>query len=250
MKLIRCAVLIAVAAAAAGCRSGSPGTSSDPRMIGLFGHSPKRLVAQMFESPDPDLRRQAIEELSDEGWGRRGAYLKAYALMTTDPAATVRSAACRALGRAGNPAHIEAVIAALKDEDQTVRWDAAVALDSLIDEQAIEPLSDAAGSDSAVDVRAAAAWALRHYRRREVLETLIGCLSDSHFRVRYRAAEALKELTGRDAGTDPGPWRELLTSATDPFAKPAAPKRPWWDLLGLTGPKPTASQPPAASETK
>ena len=245
MKLLRFAMLLVVAVACAGCAGDSKKTSAQGAAGGLFGPSPKQLVRQMFESPDPDLRRSAIEKLSRKKRGRREPYLKAYAAMVDDPAATVRSAAVRALGRSGDSRFVKPVVAALKDSDKTVRWDAAVALDSLADDQAILPLSDRAVGDAHVDVRAAAAKALRHYRRREVLDTLLKCLEDPAFGVRFQAAEALRELTGESRGTESQQWRKILAARPDPFGAPAEPKRPWWDLFGLTKPKATPTTGPA-----
>ena len=195
----------------------------------LFGPSPKVLVVQMFESEDPDLRRDAIERLSKKDWGRKGAYLKAYAILTEDPAATVRSAAVRALGRGGDAKYAKEIIAALSDREASVRWDAAVALDSISAPEAVGPLSVRATRDVSSDVRAASARALRQYRKQDVLETLLRCLDDPKLAVRRRAAESLTELTGEDAGTDARAWRRVLNDKSDPFATTApAKKKPWW----------------------
>ncbi len=195
----------------------------------MFGPSPKQLVVQMFESEDPDLRRDAIERLSKKDWGRRGAYLKAYAIMTTDSASTVRSAAVRALGRSGNAEYAKEVIAALSDREPSVRTDAAVALDSIFAPEAVGPLSLRANSDVSPDVRVASARALRHYRQQDVLETLLRCLDDPKLAVRCRAAGSLTELTGENAGTDARAWRRILTEKTDPFATTTpAKKKAWW----------------------
>lgn len=231
----------AIIVALAGC-----GGKKDPLGGGPFGPSPGELTRLMFESPDADVRRLAIERLSAKSRGRRAPYPKAYAALASDPSATVRSAAVRALGRVGDSRYAETVVAALADPDETVRWDAAVALDALPDEQAVAPLADRAGADASVDVRAAAARALRHYRRRDVLAALLRGLEDSEFCVRFQAAGALAELTGESAGPEADEWRKLLAAKDDPFAPPARPKRPWWDLLGLTRPKKTPTTRPAA----
>lgn len=237
MKRMRL-LLFAAIVAAGGCGDGEGGKIPFAQaMAELSGRSPGALVRQMFESPDPDLRRSAIEELSRKDRGRRGPYLKAYAAMAADPAPTVRSAAVRALGRAGDSRYARTVADALKDGEETVRWDAAVALDSLADDQTVRPLAESATTDTSVDVRAAAAKALRHYPRKDVLDTLLRCLEDEAFCVRFQAAGALSELTGEAGGTDADRWREILAAKPDPFARPARPKRPWWDWFGLTGPK-------------
>lgn len=229
MKILRYIPIVVLVAFATGCSPTGDGAGRSGFMKKLFGPSPKQLVVQMFESEDPDLRRDAIERLSKKDWGRRGAYLKAYAIMTTDSAATVRSAAVRALGRAGDAEYAKEVIVALSDRQESVRTDAAVALDSIFTPDAVGPLSLRANSDVSSDVRVASARALRHYRRKDVLETLLGCLGDPKLAVRCRAAESLTELTGENAGTDAGAWRRVINAKTDPFKHPVRPeKRAWW----------------------
>jgi DNA primase len=220
----------------------------------LFGPAPQELVRQMFESRDPDLRRSAIERLSARDWGRRDPYLKAYALLAGDTVPSVRSAAVRALGRGGDARYAEPVVAALKDPDEHVRWDAAAALDLLVDERAVAPLAEAAVSDPSVDVRLASARALRHYRTREAGEALLRCLDDPEFSVQFQAGESLKQLTGESAGTDVRAWRALLGASGVPVAPPPRRARPWWDWMGVarraSSPKVPASAPARPPRTK
>ncbi len=229
MKILRYIPIVILVVLAVGCSPGGDGAGRGGLTRKLFGPSPKQLVVQMFESEDPDLRRDAIERLSKKDWGRRGAYPKAYAIMTTDSAPTVRSAAVRALGRVGDAKYAKEVIAALSDHESSVRWDAAVAMDSIFAPEAVGPLSLRANSDVSPDVRIASARALRHYRQQDVLDTLLRCLDDPKLAVRCRAAESLTELTGEVAGTDARAWRRILNAKTDPFKHPVRPvKRAWW----------------------
>lgn len=229
MKVLRNILILVIAAVCGGCAQQGEEAGIGHVAKKMFGPSPKELVVQMFESDDPDLRRDAIERLSKKDWGRRGAYLKAYAIMTTDPAATVRSAAVRALGRAGDAEYAKEVILVMGDREPSVRTDAAVALNSIFTSEAIKPLSVRATSDVSSDVRVAAARALRQYRQRDVLETLLRCLDDPKLAVRSRAAESLAELTGENAGADARAWRQVLADKNDPFATTApAKKKSWW----------------------
>lgn len=229
MKVLRNTLILVIAAECGGCVQQGKNTGVDNVIEKMFGPSPKVLVKQMFESDDPDLRRDAIDRLSEKDWGRRGSYLKAYAILTGDPAATVRSAAVRALGRSGNAEYAKEVVATLSDRKASVRTDAAVALDSIFAPDAIEPLSARATSDVSPEVRVAAAQALRQYRRADVLETLLRCLEDMKLAVRLQAAESLSELTGENAGTDVRAWRRILDGKIDPFTTTApAKKKSWW----------------------
>lgn len=239
MKGLRNILVLVLAAACGGCAQQSTKTGINTIVKKLFGPSPVELVSQMFESEDPDLRRTAIVELSRHDWGRRGAYLKAYAILTDDPAATVRSAAVRALGRGGDAKYAREIILVLADREASVRADAAVALDSIFAPETIEPLSARATSDVSPDVRVAAARALRQYRQANVLETLLRCLDDPKLAVRSRAAESLTELTGENAGTEARAWRRALAGRKDPFDHPAVKpdRKRWWNWFSRRGGK-------------
>ncbi len=200
----------------------------------------RELAAQAFNLDDPDSRREAIVKLSSHDWGRQGTYLKAYALLTEDTDPLVRSAAVVALGRAGDPEHLPALVGALEDSDPRVRIDAAAALARVHGEAAVEPLRRHASQDANPDVRVRSVEALRHYPRRDVLDTLLAALVDPEFGVRHAARQSLGALTGEEAGYDPRRWSEALSAKDDPFAPPAPAEtasRPWWDVLNLTAPE-------------
>lgn len=196
-------------------------------------------------SEDPDLRAKAIIDWSAHDWGRKGAYVEFYSsALQRDESAVVRSAAARALGRCGDPKHAPLLAAALRDHDTAVRWDAAMALDQVLGDSAVEPLRQSASSDPSVNVRVAALGALRHYRSKAVLDTLLRCLGEQPFGISYQAHQSLVTLTGQDAGYDADKWTALLTKPPPP----AATTRPWWDWMNVSQPPTTApSTRPAAS---
>ncbi len=217
-----------------GCGQGDKGF--DLKRILTGGPKPSEQVVMTFDTEDPDRRREGIELLSRKPWGLKEPYLKGYALLLrSDSEPLVRCAAVRALGKSGDTDYLPNVIASLSDQSPSVRWDAAVALDQLIGVSAIEPLRRHATSDSSVDVRIACAKALRHYPTGEVFYTLVQCLSDAAFGVRYRAHGSLVELTGRDVGLEPDEWSLLGEEALTPDPSGEF-KRPWWDMLRLTKP--------------
>ena len=173
----------------------------------LTGPSPAEHVAGAFDPDDPDKRREGIVALSEKSWGLQEPYLRGYAaLLRADESPLVRSAAVRALGKAGDPNYLPDVATALDDESAEVRLDAAAALDSLPGDEAIRPLMRRAQGDDADDVRAACARALRHYPRSDVLEALRRCLADPAYVVRYEARGAMTALVGRDMGPGPADW--------------------------------------------
>lgn len=229
-----------LAACAGGCKSGNPFT-----LERLFGPPPAKLVAMAFDVQDPDKRREGIVALSSKSWGLREPHLKDYAtILRADKDATVRSAAVRALGKAGDVKYLDHVVRALSDQSATVRWDAALALAGVRGPSAEKPLIDGALNDSSADVRSACAQTLRHYRSGRVVRTLVRCLDDASLAVRFNARASLVKLTGIDMGPDSRAWE--IQAEQPLLPAPDAKARPWWDLLGLTRPKPTL--PPATTQ--
>jgi hypothetical protein len=228
------------AAAAAGCRTETTEIAvfsvNIPFIIPEWsGPSREEATAMAFTASDPDRRREGINLLAAELWGLEEEYLEKYAeVLKEDEDASVRAAAVRALCKAKDPKYMPNVLAALSDASREVRWDAAAGLDDFVERSAAAPLKAVAIDDESSDVRAAAARALRHYGGEDVLPTLVRCLSDSAFAVRYRAHDSLVSITGQDLGYDAAEWAAAMEELpTAPPAKES--KRPWWDLLGLTG---------------
>lgn len=213
----------------------------------LRGQSPKQNVAMAFDPNDADRRREGILALSERKWGLKEPYLKGYAaILKTDEDPLVRSAAVRALGKAKDPKYLDVVARSLLDRVVFVRQDAATALDGLVGDAAVGPLRDRAANDIDQDVRANCAKALRHYRRDDVAQTLVACLSDKAFSVRHEAHASLVELTGRDLGYEPQDWANVTLQAPSPD-KPQKPDS-WWDRLWRRRKKPTPPPPPKAGK--
>jgi len=194
------------------------------------GPSRVKLTAQALNAKDTDLRRVGIVQMTRRYWGGSELSLKTYALVagTTLYDPTVRGVALRALarGRQAAAVHADRIFLALSDESTDVRWDAAVALDRVTSEKAVSPLRARAlpKSETSVDVRTAAARALRHYRTTDAAAALIACLDDPDYAVRRAAHESLVEIVGRDLGPDPEHWIPLTKEIP-----PLPPKRSWWE---------------------
>lgn len=205
--------------------------------------SPKQQVEMTLDADDADQRREGIVRLSSRKWGLKEPYLKYYAMvLNTDADSLVRCAAVSALGRAGDRKYLRDIIAAMSDKSFAVRWDAAVALDNVTGEAAVEPLRRAAIHDDSTDVRMCSARALRHYNRPEVIRTLVGCLSDPAFGVRHQARASLVQITGRDMGAEPRSWAGAADGKLPP-PPPIEPKRRWWRRSRRARPSEPATQP-------
>ena len=224
-------------AASAGCREAGKPFSLQNVLTGFMAPSPRQQVVMAFGHNDPDKRREGVVLLANNSWGLKEPCLAGYAtLLKVDDNAMVRSTAVRALGKAGEAKYLPDIVACLSDVSAMVRWDAAVALDEVLGEAAIKPLQEHAVTDTSVDVRIACIKALRHYRSGEVIYTLLECMKDRAFGVRYQARTLLVELTGCDFGYKPDDWSVLASGPLPPIRPVPSkrPARPWWDFLGVT----------------
>ena len=248
------AFLALLAAVLTGCSKGGGegGNVTLNSMAQKFsGPAPSQLVAWAFDPNDPDRRRQGVVGLSSKDWGLKEPYLKGYAtLLKTDKDPLVRAAAVRALGRAQDPNYAPDITRALMDTDVTVRQDAATALDKVHDDNSATPLRNRAISDVDQDVRANSCRALRHHRDMAVVRTLVDCLSDKAFSVRYQAHGSLVEIVAKDLGYDPRDWADLAGAAS--LAPKAAPpdEAPWWDWMRVTKPGSQPATKPASTAPK
>lgn len=221
-----------------GCK-GDQSFSLNKVMKRLKSPTPEEQVAMAFDPDDADRRREGVALLSGNSWGLKEPYLAGYAeLLEADEDELVRSAAARALGKAGDAKYLANLLAALSDGSDVVRWDAAVALDTVTGAAAVGPLQERALDDDSADVRSACAKAMRHYRKSGVVKTLAQCLADDSFAMRHQAHASLVDITGRDLGRRPEDWSDFAKA--DPPPRPVVTSKPWWDWFGVTRKKTSA----------
>jgi len=239
-----------------GCTSGG-GNSQDEHWFNslvraLSGPTPSETARQAFNSYNADRRREAINRLADAEFGGEPAYLEAYRLLLQDADPTVRAAAAKALSRHGTVEDAGALAKLLQDESSYTRWAAAQALRRLHNPQVTRPLIDAMMKDEDADVRIAAADGLGQYTDRLVYDSLVAALSDGNFGVATAARRSLQTLTGRDLGSEPGPWVQWaqqnpqhLFDGQKPYTyRPYQQPRSWWDEMQFWESPPEASERP------
>jgi hypothetical protein len=201
----------------------------------LTGPGGPKMVAMATDTEDPDRRREGIVLLTGKEWGLHEPYLGWYAnRLEVDRDPTVRCVAARALGKAAAVKYLPVLVKALVDSSAVVRCDAAVAMEQVRGEAAIDPLRKTAAEDASLDVRCAAIRALRYYPQQKVAGTLVYCLSDDAFEVRHWAHEALVGMVGKDLGVEPGDWSSIARPDV-PLRAPQW-RRPWWDWFGVSRP--------------
>jgi hypothetical protein len=241
-----CAALAVAVMLCAGCKDQDRDIyTMDYQLKKLVGGDPKKdpkqLAADVFNEKDPDIRRSGIEGFSMKKWALREPYLKYFARLT-DPQAesdvTVRAVAVRALGRAHATKYQEEVNRALDDPSPVVRCDAATVLDEMPSEDVVARLRTMTiDTDETIDVRAAAARALKHYRTDDVYKTLLRALDDDDFSLRDAAHKSLVYMTGQDHGYAPENWAQgpdQVGKETLPEQVVVYKKRPWWDWMQIT----------------
>lgn len=164
------------------------------------------------ESPDPDKRRRAAEDLAGADDDASVAQLRR---LLTDvhtagpPHPHVRGAAARSLGLSGRGDVVPDLAAVLeKDPSVQVRLDAAWGLGQTGVPEAVAPLRAALGrAGETPEVRRTAARALGTLGFPVALPDLVAALGDKEKTVRFAARDALVEITGEDKGDDPDAWK-------------------------------------------
>jgi hypothetical protein len=183
------------------------------------GQRPITAVQLMNDPHSPDNRREGINQLLTYKFTSREPYTTRYRQISAfDEDATVRAVAIRASNRARDIHASPIFVAALTDKSQLVRLEAAKALVHLPDPLAERPLSRVLGDPNEdLDVRIAAADALKHYHDIANARALAEALDDKDFGVVWQARRSLVYLTGRDFGYDDGAWLNYIAGPDKPF---------------------------------
>jgi len=125
----------------------------------------------------------------------------------------------RTLGEFQTPSARSALLAALTDEAATVRIAACQALGRHPARESVEPLANAVASDADLDVRIAAAEALGKFsddklpadERKRLAQSLRPALDDRDPALQVAAMQSLATITGRDNFRNDAPtWRQFL----------------------------------------
>jgi HEAT repeat protein/beta-lactamase regulating signal transducer with metallopeptidase domain len=145
---------------------------------------------------DEDAKEDPIDEKA------RGQVAQALAAALKDENASVREQAMQALAQMRSPLAFEPIVAALQDSSPEVRHQAAFSLGQLDDARAVAPLSGAL-RDADANVRQQAVFALGQLDAREAVPAIAGALKDDNdAEVRKQAAFALGQI-GEPAAIPP-----------------------------------------------
>jgi len=151
----------------------------------------------------------------------------------------IRRRVASIIGYIADPRAVEPLITALNDENINVQRVAAESLGRIRDPRAVEPLIRVLTEESLYivmpmssaesrivvgkkykgSVRWAAAKALGEIKDPRAIEPLITALSEKDINLHMFAAGALREMTGRDFGTDYSKWQEWWEQKKEEFLK-------------------------------
>jgi hypothetical protein len=185
----------------------------------LWGLKPITSVRMMEDTSSADQRRKGIYNLVQRDFGQHEPYTRRYRqIAQSDPDATVRAAAIRALNASRDKAAVPVFIAALADKSDLVRLQAVKALSNIPDPTAAAPLSRVLGNQAEMrDIRIAASEALRHYRNLDIARVLAGTVGGRDFSIAWQSRWSLIILTGRDLGYSESGWLEYLAGPDKPL---------------------------------
>ena len=175
---------------------------SAARIAGYFGYaSCLRQVVELCDDDDEIVRRAAVEHLAS--YDQTPAWSKIHETLRSDPSATVRAAAARAMGQTNSRRALEALIQATRDSNLWVRYFAIRSLgrQGVPDADAIICLAECATRDDAPPVRIAAIDSLATLRSRSVAPVLFALAHDRDLDVACAAIAAIAQI-GPD-GSEP-----------------------------------------------
>ncbi len=181
------------------------------------GHSVVTQSRNLFATDNPDTQREAIAWMSKQKWGHEKPYMDAYRLAENSPSPLVRGQAMLALGTSGQPSVAPDLQRGLTDSSQFVRLCATMAATYVNNPILIPDLITRLQSDSQTQVRIYAAEALKPYKTRLVIETLINALDDRNVAIVQAAWNDLTIQTGQKFPQHSGPWQQWLQAHRKQF---------------------------------
>jgi HEAT repeat protein len=168
------------------------------RFISALEPGPRRaaLLLKGLDDEDPQVVASAINGVTP-ATGQK-AVQKLGSLLKSSPHAPVREAAANALGKVGDQESVPALLAALEDSAENVRWFAVESLRKLGAREAVPAIQEVLGEDQSARVREIAASALGALGQPGSIPALRDALDDANERVQQKASAALLALAKDD----------------------------------------------------
>lgn len=185
---------------------------------GFTGTTAASFLRRVREDPDPNIRYLAYHKLasplcydSEEQKKEAVATLINKLEKGKEPVAT-RAVICRTLGELRDPGAREALIKAVSDNEGLVRSQACRSLGQVGRSEDATILSRVMTVDTLEDCRIAAIEGLGELKANDprITEVLVSAMEHADPAIRLASLNALRKITGKDLGVDPGPWRKEL----------------------------------------
>jgi HEAT repeat protein len=154
------------------------------------------LVMEALEDEDPQVVVNAINAVTPATG--LAAVRRLGTLLKSSPHADVREAAANAMGKVGDRESVPALVAALDDSAENVRWFAVESLRKLGAKEAVPALQEVLKEDDSARVREIAASALGALGQPGSIPALRDALDDPNERVQQKASAALLALAKDD----------------------------------------------------
>jgi hypothetical protein len=220
-----------------------------------IGTTASSYLHRVREDPDPNVRYLAYAKLANpQCYDTPTQKAEAVQVLIEkmkkgqEPIAS-RAVICRTLGELRDPAARDAILKAVNDTEPVVRIEACRALGKVGKTEDATVLSRIMTVDTLEDCRIAAIEALAELKPDDarITRILVANLENDDPATRFAALNALRRMTGRDLGVEPGPWQKLIgddagsTMIASKKSKRAASAPPTLMASTSTTPAPTAA---------
>jgi len=195
------------------------------------GTTAASFLRRVREDPDPNVRYLAYHKLASiQCYNDQEQVKEAVATLIDkyengkEPVAT-RAVICRTLGELRDPLAREVLIKAVSDNEGLVRAQACRALGQVGRPEDATILSRVMTVDTLEDCRIAAIEGLGELKANDprILDVLIQGMDHVDPAIRLASLNALRRITGKDLGVEPGPWRKEYLPQAAATAAPTAP---------------------------
>ena len=192
------------------------------------GTTSKSFLSQVKNSTDPNVRYVAYAKLGSPAAYEDKAH-KAEAVETLiakyqegrEPVA-IRAVIIRSLGTLGDPRARHVVIKAVNDSEAVIRVEGCRALGKVGLPEDATILARIMTVDTLEDCRIAAIEGLGSLKSQDprIHRILLDGMDHDDPAIRYECLNALRQITGKDLGVDPAPWRKALEPAPESSPSP------------------------------
>lgn len=197
--------IVALAVLASGCGA-------------YVGTTARSFLGHVRNNPDPNARYLAYSKLgskdvfdTDEQRGEAVTVLIDRYENGKEPLAS-RAMICRTLGELGDPRARDVLLKAVHHQDAVVKVEACRALGKVGRPEDATVLAQTMTLDNLEDARIAAIEGLSELKSQDprIFKVLLDAMEHDDPAIRLGSLNALRKITGKDLGTEPGPWRKEL----------------------------------------